>query len=107
MSEDLNQIEQDRREKLDKIIELGVNPFPYNYNVDSTTIDIINNFLADKVVSISGRIMSLRKAGKKAAFLNIQDSNGRIQLYVNQNNLTELEYNVFNLLDIGDIIGYW
>lgn len=98
-------IEIERIDKIQKIVELGVNPFTYNYDVSDYTLDIIKQFEIDKNVKIAGRITAMRKMGKKAAFINVQDSIGKIQIYLNLNNLTELEWNVFNLLDIGDIVG--
>jgi len=104
MSE-LNQIEIERREKLDKLREIGVNPFPYNFAVTDYSTGIKEQFELDKKVAIAGRLMAMRKAGKKAAFANLQDEKGRIQFYINMNNVSETEFTAFNLCDIGDIVG--
>jgi lysyl-tRNA synthetase class 2 len=98
-------IEMERIEKMQKIKELGVDPFTHEYDVSDYTQDIIEHFEEEKNVKIAGRIMAMRKMGKKAAFVNIQDSQGKIQIYINKNNLTETEFEVFQLLDIGDIVG--
>lgn len=104
MSE-LNQIKIERREKLKKIQNLGVNAFPTHFNVTHHIKNIKSAFKVDEQVSVAGRLMAVRMAGKKASFANIQDSTGRIQFYINMNNVSELEYQVFNLVDIGDIVG--
>ncbi len=99
----LKQIIANRLEKLEKIRELGVNPYPYEFNTTHTTSDITKKNL-NKKVSVAGRVMSLRKMGK-AAFANIQDEQGRVQLYVARDDIGEDNYNLFKLVDIGDFIG--
>jgi lysyl-tRNA synthetase, class II len=103
--ENLNHIEKERREKLNKIKEYGVNPYSYNFDVNDFANQIKENFEIDKNVSVAGRVMAMRKAGKKAAFFNIQDITGKIQCYINMGNVSEVEFNVFNETDIGDIVG--
>ena len=99
----LKQIIANRLEKLEKIRELGVNPYPYEFNTTHTTSDITKKNL-NKKVSVAGRVMSLRKMGK-AAFANIQDEQGRVQLYIAKDDVGEDNYNLFKLVDIGDFIG--
>ncbi|MDB3887861.1 lysine--tRNA ligase, partial [Candidatus Marinimicrobia bacterium] len=67
----LKQIIANRHEKLDKIRQLGVNPYPYEFNTTHSTLEITKDNI-DQNVSVAGRVMSLRKMGK-AAFANIQD----------------------------------
>jgi lysyl-tRNA synthetase, class II len=98
-----------RKDKLNEIRdELRINPFPYKYDVTNYSAEIINSFdessTSEKVVSAAGRIMTIREMGK-ASFCNIQDRDGRIQLYVALNNIGEQSYKLFKKLDIGDIIG--
>ncbi|WP_190809796.1 lysine--tRNA ligase [Flagellimonas sp. S3867] len=100
-----------RREKLSKLRELGINPYPAAlYPVDATSKSIKNDFKEGKKVVISGRLMSRRIQGK-ASFAELQDSEGRIQVYFNRDEICAGEdktlYNdVYKkLLDIGDIIG--
>jgi lysyl-tRNA synthetase class 2 len=100
-----------RREKLTKLRELGINPYPANlYPVDHSSKQIKENFAEDKQVIIAGRLMS-RKIQGKASFAELQDSEGRIQLYFNRDEICIGEdktmYNdVFKkLLDYGDFIG--
>ena len=100
-----------RREKLTKLRELGINPYPANlYPVDHTSKQIKQSFEEGKKVVIAGRLMSNRDQGK-ACFAEIQDSEGRIQAYFNRDVICEGEdktlYNtVFRkLVDLGDFIG--
>ncbi|MEM0932317.1 MAG: lysine--tRNA ligase [Bacteroidota bacterium] len=100
-----------RREKLTKLREMGIDPYPAAlYPVDSTSKDIKDNFREGKQVVISGRLMSRRIQGK-ASFAELQDSEGRIQVYFNRDEICPGEdkalYNEVykKLLDIGDIIG--
>ncbi len=100
-----------RREKLTKLREMGINPYPAAlYPVDATSKSIKDNFEEGKKVVISGRLMSRRIQGK-ASFAELQDSEGKIQVYFNRDEICPGEdktlYNdVYKkLLDIGDIIG--
>ncbi|MFJ1431227.1 lysine--tRNA ligase [Capnocytophaga canimorsus] len=100
-----------RREKLDKLKELGINPYPAElYPVDTTSTDVKSDFQEGKKVTLAGRLMSVRIQGK-ASFASLQDSQGRIQLYINRDEICPDEdktlYNeVFKkLLDLGDFIG--
>ena len=103
--------EQVRREKLKKIIALGINPYPAELFPVSHLSSVIKiNFEPGKKVSVAGRIMSRRIQGK-ASFAELQDSEGKIQLYFNRDEICKSDdkslYNEVykKLLDIGDIIG--
>ena len=109
--------EQRRREERDALEARGVDPYPYAWDVDAYAQDILETFDDDKhqpegdeepsyVVSIAGRITSMRVMGK-SAFFDVQDSTGTIQAYIRKNDLPEDQYDeVFTeLLDIGDIVG--
>jgi len=104
--EDLNILMKVRREKLEEIREMGVNPFPYGYNRTHTTQAVIENFqeLESKQVSVAGRLMAIRNQGK-ASFANLEDAAGRIQIYLRTSDVGEAAFNVFNLMDIGDFMG--
>lgn len=104
--EDLNILMKVRREKLEEIREMGVNPFPYGYNRTHTTQAVIENFaeLENKKVSVAGRLMAIRNQGK-ASFANLEDAAGRIQIYLRTSDVGEAAFNVFNLMDIGDFMG--
>jgi lysyl-tRNA synthetase class 2 len=108
---ELSEQEQVRREKLEKIISLGINPYPAElYPVSDYSIDIKNNFKEETKVVLAGRLMSRRIQGS-ASFAELQDSKGKIQLYFNRDEICSGEdktsYNELykKLLDIGDIIG--
>jgi lysyl-tRNA synthetase, class II len=104
-----------RRENLQKIIEAGINPFPADlYEVNANTQEVKQNFDESKgnykEVSMAGRMMSVRVMGK-ASFAELQDSEGRIQIYIARDEICPGEdkslYNdVFKKwLDLGDFIG--
>ena len=100
-----------RREKLTKLKELGINPYPAPlYPVNTTSKDILTHYEEGKGVIVAGRLMSLRVQGK-ASFATLQDSEGSVQLYFNRDEMCPDEdktlYNeVFKkLLDLGDFIG--
>ena len=108
---ELSEQEQVRREKLEKIKSLGINPYPAElYPVSDYSIDIKNNFKENSKVVLAGRLMSRRIQGN-ASFAELQDSKGRIQLYFNRDEICsgddKTSYNELykKLLDIGDIIG--
>lgn len=103
--------EQTRREKLDKLRSFGIDPYPADlFPADHTTDQIKENFVEDKKVVVAGRLMSRRIQGK-ASFAELQDSQGRIQIYFNRDEICPGEdktlYNEVykKLLDIGDFIG--
>lgn len=102
----LKQIIDFRLEKLKKIIDSGVNPYPYSYSASHKSEDILKDEkkLEGKTVTIAGRLMSLRKMGK-ASFCHVQDDKGRIQIYVRRDDIGVDAYQNFKLLDIGDFIG--
>ncbi len=112
---ELSEQEQIRRNSLNELRRLGINPYPAPlYEVNAKSTEILENFPKDnslyQQVSIAGRIMSRRIMGA-ASFVELQDPHGRIQLYVKRDEICPDEdktlYNtVFKrLLDIGDIIG--
>ena len=111
----LSEQEQQRRESMQELMRLGIDPFPAaSYEINTTAKDILANFEkqpdAYQKISIAGRIMSRRIMGN-ASFVELQDATDRIQLYFKRDDICPEEdktlYNtVFKkLLDIGDIIG--
>jgi len=107
----LSEQEKIRRDKLNKLKELGINPYPAAlFPIDTDTKKIVSNFIENQTVSIAGRLMSRRIQGK-ASFAEIQDKIGKIQVYFNRDEICPNEdkamYNEVykKLLDIGDIIG--
>ena len=103
-----------RRQSLDELRRMGINPYPAaEYTTNAFSTDILAEFSDDapaREVSIAGRMMSRRVMGK-ASFVELQDSKGRIQVYVTRDDICPDEnkdmYNVVfkKLLDIGDFIG--
>ena len=100
-----------RREKLEKIRELGINPYPADlYPVTHLSEQIKSNFIENEKVIIAGRLMSRRIQGK-ASFAELLDSKGKIQVYFNRDEICpgedKMKYNELykKLLDIGDFIG--
>ncbi len=111
---ELSEQEVFRRQSLDELRKKGIDPYPANeFKVNAYSTDIKEEFQDDaprREVSVAGRIMSRRIMGK-ASFVELQDSKGRIQLYISRDDLCPGEdkdlYNVTfkKLLDIGDFIG--
>jgi lysyl-tRNA synthetase class 2 len=104
--EDINVLMLRRREELEQLTKLGINPYPYEFTRDAFSQEIVNQFIDDaprRTVSVAGRIMSIRRMGK-ASFCHIQDSQGRIQIYLRRDDIGP-SYDAFKLMDIGDIIG--
>jgi lysyl-tRNA synthetase class 2 len=100
-----------RREKLNALRGLGINPYPADlFPVKNTSKDVKENFTEGKKVIVAGRLMSVRDQGK-ACFAELQDSEGRIQLYLNRDVICpEEDKTVYNqvfkkLTDLGDFIG--
>ena len=101
---------KDRYKKLDEIRKLKINPYPYSFNKKNNASEILEKYkklkpaehTKDKV-SVAGRLMTARKMGK-ISFAHLQEESGRIQLLFKEENGKEI-YNLFNLLDAGDIVG--
>ena len=107
----LSEVEIIRREKLTQLRALGINPYPADlYPVDHTSKIIKEQFTEGKKVIIAGRLMRKKIQGK-ASFAEIQDSEGRIQVYFNRDEICpgedKMKYNELfkKLLDLGDFIG--
>ncbi len=107
----LSEQEQVRREKLTKLRELGINPYPADlFPVNHTSKEVIENYEENKKVIVAGRLMSRRIQGS-ASFAELQDSEGRVQVYFKRDEICTGEdkskYNDIykKLLDIGDFIG--
>lgn len=110
---EFNLLLQIRRNKLDMLRKLGVDPFGTKYERTTTTKEMFDKYtdmskeqLAEEniQVSLAGRIMTKRGMGK-VSFAHIQDLSGRIQIYVRQDTMDEKNFQAYDLLDLGDIIG--
>jgi len=103
-----NEQREIRISKLDQIRALGYEPFGNRFEWDHTSGQIIENAdtleQSEEHVRLTGRIMIVRDHGK-TAFLTIRDSVGDIQLYIRQDTVSEKEWQLFHLLDRGDILG--
>ncbi|MFH0733903.1 MAG: lysine--tRNA ligase [bacterium] len=105
VQEDMNTLIKRRFEELEEIKKMGINPFAYSFDVNSKSTEIKENFekYEGKDVNIAGRIMAIRRMGK-ASFASILDDCGKIQIYLKKDEINE-KYDMFKLLDIGDIVG--
>ncbi|MCI3923233.1 lysine--tRNA ligase [Paenibacillus sp. TRM 82003] len=110
---EVNELLQIRRDKLDTLRNLGVDPFGKKYVRTHHAGDVNQTYgetpkeeleASPIEVSLAGRIMQKRGMGK-ASFAHIQDLTGRIQIYVREDELGETLYEAFDLLDLGDIVG--
>lgn len=113
MNQELNDQLQVRREKLESLRELGIDPFGKRFETTTNTKELHDLYgelskeeLEEKgiEVTIAGRIMTKRGQGK-ASFAHIQDFHGQIQIYVRQDAIGEEQYKIFRTLDLGDLIG--
>lgn len=111
--ENLNEILQIRRDKLNNLVEAGKNPFEITrFDKTHSSKDVIDNFVdhaegeefEPQIVTVAGRMTSRRIMGK-ASFCHIMDGEGSVQLYVKRDEVGEDVYKEFKTWDIGDIIG--
>ncbi len=111
--EELNELLQQRRDKIETFEAAGINPFANDFRVDSTAREIHAAHGGDNKekletlevnYSVGGRIMARRDFGK-AAFLQLQDGSGVMQIYVARNQVGEELFDLFKKFDIGDIVG--
>ncbi len=99
-----HQLIQFRRQKLDKLRELGVDPFGGKFETTHPPAVLRKNFEEDREVKVAGRIVAHRDMGK-SQFFDIADINGRLQCFLNPKSVGDEAFEVFQQLDIGDWIG--
>ncbi len=108
MNEEFSELLQNRRQKLERLRELNINPYPFRYERTHLSIDIISNFelleSGGVAVRAAGRIMSVRLHGK-TLFAHIKDGAGLIQIYLRKDDVGPESFERFGLFDMGDIIG--
>lgn len=106
MDLELNEQMRVRIGKMNDLKELGVDPFGTKYERTSSSNQIITNFEAmeHQQVRIAGRILAIRGHGK-VSFAELSDNDGKIQIYIRRDDVGEEQFQVFQKLDIGDIIG--
>lgn len=104
-------MEQHRYEKCEKLRNMGINPYVNSHIIISPIADILDEFsdenkelIEGKEYRIAGRITAKREFGK-TAFLTVQDRSGKIQVYIKKALLTEQEFEIYSLTDVGDFIG--
>lgn len=109
--EELSELLLQRRRKVNALWEAGVNPYPNDFKPQHTSADLKNAYGAIEQIepaaekfSLAGRIIARRSFGK-AAFIQLQDRKGRIQLYIKKDEIGEAAFADFESYDIGDIIG--
>ncbi|WP_315069477.1 lysine--tRNA ligase [uncultured Clostridium sp.] len=106
---DANEFIAERIKKLNKLYELGINPYPYNYVYNKMThtreiCDNFDNINDSEVFILAGRLMFIRRMGN-ATFANISDEKGDIQIFFSKKLLGAENYKILKLIDVGDIIG--
>jgi lysyl-tRNA synthetase class 2 len=109
--EELSDLLLQRRKKVDALWEAGINPYPNDFRPAHTSKDVADAYAHlenipenDRTFVVAGRIIARRSFGK-AAFIQMQDRKGRIQLYVKKDAIGEAPFADFQTFDIGDIIG--
>jgi lysyl-tRNA synthetase class 2 len=109
--EELSELLLQRRRKLDAMWEAGINPFPNDFKPSHTSRDLADAYghvtdIEDNPATfmIAGRIIARRSFGK-AAFVQLQDRKGRMQLYVKKDSVGDETFERFETFDIGDIVG--
>ena len=93
-----------RREKLGKIRELGIDPYGAKFDTTTTPGKLKADFADEQAVTIAGRLVAIRDMGK-SVFATIGDVEGRIQIYLNKKGVSETDWELYQLLDLGDWIG--
>ncbi len=99
-------VDEFKLEKLRKLKELGINPYPYTYKVTHKSVEVVNAFtsLEGKEVSVAGRIIKRREMGK-LCFMDILDGQGKVQVLIRDDAATQNAVEITGLTDVGDIIG--
>ncbi len=99
-----------RIKKMNKLREMGIDPYPYRFQRTHSIAEAVQqeeNLCSSKSeIALAGRVMSIRSHGQ-TAFGNIQDNTGAIQFYVREEAMGEEQFAIFQLLDVGDILGIW
>ena len=109
--EELSELLLQRRRKVDALWEAGVNPYPNDFKPLHTSAEVIAAYgdkeqfdAGNEQYVVAGRILARRSFGK-AAFIQLQDRKGRIQVYVKKDDIGAEAFEAFESIDIGDIVG--
>jgi lysyl-tRNA synthetase class 2 len=109
----MEQLETVRVQKLQQIRDLGIDPYPTHYRYTHTVPQVVEQFSAKTAeelehapqrVRVAGRILANRPFGK-AGFMALSDSGAKVQVYAKKDQLPELDFQLYQLLDVGDFIG--
>ncbi len=99
-----------REQKMEKLVQEGIDPFPYNITKTHSIFEVVSSYaelssknLEDRKIKVivPGRVMSIRRMGR-AAFFHIADCREKLQAYLREDRIGEQNYNLFSLIDIGD-----
>ena len=110
---EMNTLLELRRQKLEDYASERGNPFPNNFKVSHTTYELRERFeqvegdeleKVEEEFSLAGRVMSLRNFGK-ASFIHLQDGTGKIQAYIQKDEVPEENFKIAKKLDVGDFVG--
>jgi lysyl-tRNA synthetase class 2 len=113
MTQDENEIIQQRKKKIREMTDAGISLYAHRYDPQNTTREIIHRYGSSSAealeeakpsLSLAGRIVSIRRFGK-AAFAHLQDGHGKIQVFAARDVLSEEDFRLFKQVDIGDYIG--
>ncbi len=107
MTDDVNFVLQARREKLEALVQAGVEPFEYAFdrsNMAADAVGLLGEAEEGPSVRLAGRLVAWRAHGK-TTFAHLADSSGRVQLYFRRDVLGEDVYDVLSHFDLGDIVG--
>ncbi|MDR0985090.1 MAG: lysine--tRNA ligase [Endomicrobium sp.] len=113
IKENIKQIINNRKQKIKKLKDININPYPAKYRLEKNNADIISDYINLKketiinnvMIKAAGRIIRRRNMGK-SIFLDIKDAYAEIQIYINVNIIGKEQYKLFkNMIDISDIIG--
>ncbi len=101
---EFDELKQVRLDKLKSLQDKNINAYGGKFERSHSIAEILENFVEETEVVICGRIIANRKHGK-VMFVDLQDQTGKMQLFVKANNISPENFEIFQLLDIGDIIG--
>ena len=99
-----DRFEQERRKKLEQLRERGVDPYGQRFEGTERIATVVGAYEEGRAAKVAGRVLAVRNFGK-AAFMDVHDSTGKIQVYVRKDQVGDEAYAVFKLLDLGDIVG--
>ncbi len=99
-----NELIKERFKKLESIKAMGVDPFGARFLKESLIADLVKGFQEHQRVRTAGRLSALRLMGK-TTFCDLKDESGLVQLYMKQDTLGDRQFQLFQSLDIGDILG--